>query len=318
MGFSLPKLGAGGKGGFSSLADPLNIFGGNQATAGNTVTQAGQTATGQVQAGTAAAQTALKEGQAAGTEALKTGFQAAADTTTGGYNTAKENYAADTGEAVDTAKTGFAAAQAATQSPNMVQTRQDLYQQLLGEGGLSDDVLNSIEGKVREEYGTGLRGAEQATSQFLGDSQARGLAGEQVARAAATLGGARANAVRDIEVQNAMLAEEEKNKAMETTIAEAYQQAGLDARSAEYISGLQTKIAEGGANLTTQETTALANLAAQKGMSLADLISKIATSGAALSAEEAQALANISLGTGTNMATLQTQPHGFQSLLGMG
>lgn len=299
-------------------ADPLNIFGGKQAQAASGLQQAGGAAAGQVGTGFNTAQQQLNAGQTAATKAANTGFNTALNDTTSGYGAAQQQLQSGYAGALNTAQQGFGAAQAAAQSPNMVQSRQDLYQQLLGKGGLSPDVMNQLEAKTREEYGTGLRGAEQATSQFLGDSEARGLAGEEVGQAAAALGSQRANAVRDIETQNAQLAEQEKVQAITTSMSDAYQQAGLDAQSAEYVSGLQEKMAEGGANLTAQETNALSTLAAQKGTTLSGLITQFAQGHAALSAEEAQALANISLGTATNVAQLQVQPHGLGAILGTG
>ncbi len=288
-----------------------------QAAAGGTVSAGGNAAGGAIRAGTAEAQRRLQAGQTEATAAANTGFQKALDTTTAGYGTAGQQLATGGAEAVDTAKTGFNAAQGELQSPNMVQSRQDLYQRLLGKGGLSPDVMNQLEAKTREEYGTGVRGVEQATGQFLGDSEARGLAGEEVARGTAQLGAERANAVRDIETQNAQLARQEQTGAITTAMSDAYQAAGLDAQSAEYVSGLQEKLAEGGANLTAQETQALGTFAAQQGITVADLITRFSTAGASLSAEEAQALANISLGTATNIAQIQQQPHGLLGLLGM-
>lgn len=299
-----------------------SIFGigqsGPQQSATNTLNAGATNAANAVQAGTQAAQQQLNTGQTAATNAANTGFQQALGGLASGYNTAGQQLATGGAGAVNTANQGFGAAQqAVNQAPNMVQSRQDLYTRLLGQGGLPSDVMNQLEAKTREEYGTGLRGAEQATSQFLGDSEARGLAGEEVARAAAQLGGTRANAIRDIETQNAQLARQEQTGAITTAMSDAYQQAGLDAQQAEYVSGLQEKLAEGGANLTAQEAQAAATFAAQRGTTLAGLIQQFAQTGAALSAEEAQALANITVGTATNVATVQQQPHGLLGLLGM-
>lgn len=305
--------------GWASAADPLGIFNGSspQSTAATTAGQGGSLANLAVTQNMQAAQDALTAGQKQATTAAKSGFNTALGDTTSGYNTAQQQLQSGYTGALNTAQQGFNQAQAATQSPNMVQSRQDLYNQLLGNGGLSPGVLNQMESGARQEYGTGLRGAEQATSQFLGDSEARGLAGEEVAQAAAALGAQRANTVSGIEVQNAQLAEQEKQAAIQTSMSDAYQQAGLDAQSAEYVSGLQEKMAEGGANLTAQETNALSTLAAQEGTTLSGLITSFSQGHAALSAEEAQALANISLGTATNIAQLQATPTGMGALLGM-
>jgi hypothetical protein len=248
---------------------------------------------------------------------IGTGFQTAANAVRTGMGNAHNEYQQGGQEAVNTAKQGFDEAKDVVEnSPNMVQSRQDIYKRLIGEGGLDENTVNKMEGKVREEYGTGLRGAQTATSQFLGGSQAQGLAGEELGRVATALGTERANSVRDIETQNEVLKRTEMTDAIKTAQADAYQEAGLDVQSAEYVSGLQAKLAEGGANLTAQEAQALSTLAAQEGVSTADLITKFSQAGATLTMEEAQALANIGMGTATNIAQIGMQPHGLLGLLG--
>jgi hypothetical protein len=246
----------------------------------------------------------------------KEGFQKASDVTTSGYNTANQQLKSGMGDAINTAKSGFKEAQGRYDTPEMVASRGELYNRVLGNGGLSKDVMANKEAGTREEYGTGMRGAEQSLSQMYGDSSASGLAGENMARAAADLGGKRANSIRDMEVGNAQLARTEQGNAITTLEGEAGARAGLSAQEAQTVSGLQEKLASGGANLTAQETGALSSLAAQKGITVAELQEKLATGQASLTTDEAKALVEMTSAQATGGLTVGSQKNLLQSLWG--
>jgi hypothetical protein len=252
--------------------------------------------------------------KAAGT--AKEGFQKAANATTEGYGDAKNQLSSGMGDAINTAKNGFKDAQDRYDTKEMVASRGELYNRVLGNGGLSKDVMANKEAGVREEYGTGMRGAEQSLSQMYGDSTAQGLAGENMARAAADLGGKRANSIRDMEVGNAQLARTEQGNAINTLEGEAGARAGLSAQEAQAVSGLQEKLASGGANLTAQETTALSQIAAQQGTTVAELQEKLATGQASLTTEEAKALVEMTSAQATGGLTVGSQKNLLQSLWG--
>jgi len=288
-----------------------SIFGGGGKDAAGNALNAGQnSAVNAVQSGTNQGKQELASGTNQAQTAAKTGFQKAADTATAGYNKASSDYATGGNQAVDTAKQGYAAANAQYNTPEMVTSRQELYQRAQGLGGLQPDVVNQMEGKAREEYGTNLRDVSRGLSQFAGDSQAGGLAGENYAKAATTLSGTRANTIRDIETQNEQLKRTEQGNAISSIQNEAFQRAGLNAQEAQAVSGLQEKIAAGGANLTAQETNAISQLAAQEGTTSADLYAKLGAGNAQLSSDEAKALAEIFSQTASNQATLATTKTG--------
>lgn len=257
-----------------------------------------------LKAGTEKARSQLNLGYGKAADEARTGFQTAREDLGTGYDSARSQLEQGGSEALDTARSGFGEAKGFYNTPEMASSRAELYQRILGKGGLSEDTTNKIEGKVREEYGTGLRGTEQSLQSYYGDSGATGLAGENLARAASSLGANRANAVRDIETQNELLKRQEQTGAISSLQQETYQRAGLSSQEAEYVSGLEAKLAEGGANLTAQETNALSQLAAQEGITLADLSARLATGQAGLTSEEAAALADMISGTAANQASM--------------
>ena len=146
---------------------------------------------------------------------------------------------------------------------------------------------------------------------MYGDSSAEGMAGENLARAAASLGAERANTVRDIDIGNEQLKRQEMTGAMGSLQQEAGARAQLSAEEAQYVSGLEARFAEGSSSLTAQETNALAQLAAAEGTTLADLQARLATGEASLTTEEAKALAEIMTAQATGAATISQGKSGL-------
>jgi hypothetical protein len=256
----------------------------------------------------------LTGGMGTAADTARTGFQKATDTAKTGYEAAKSAYGQAGQEAVGTAKEGFKQAQGMYETPEMVTSRQELYNRVLGKGGLQPDVVNQMEGKAREEYGTSLRDVQRGLSQFAGESQAGGLAGENYARAASQLGANRANTIRDIETQNAQLARQEQTGAISALGEEAYRRAGLSADEAKTVSDLQEKLASGTAALSAQETNALTQLAQAEGTTLSELQQRLATGQAGLTTEEAKLLAELTSAQATGQFTAASQPSMLEKL----
>jgi len=253
----------------------------------------------------------LTTGFGKATEEAKRGFETARDTTTTGYGKSRGELRTGYDKAIGTARAGYDEAQGWYDTPEMVGSRQELYARVLGKGGMSDQTLEAQKAKAREEYGTGLRSAQDSLSSQFGDSSSEGMAGENLARAAASLGADRANAVRDIDIGNEELKRQEMTGAIASLGEEAGARAGLSAQEAQYVSGLEARFADNSSNLTAQETDALAQLAAAEGTTLADLQARLATGQASLTTEEAKALAEILTATATGNATINQGKSGL-------
>jgi hypothetical protein len=293
------------------VIDPLDISGVRKKSAAESALRGGYNqARGDITSLYDTARPELTTGMEQAQQTTRTGFQTARNATQTGYEKAAQDYAAGGKSAVDTARQGYGAAQAQYETAPMVASRQELYNRVLGKGGYSPEVLANLEAKTREEFGAGARSAEQGLNQFYGDASARGLAGENLARAQADLAAKRAQAVRDIETGSAQLARQEQTGAITSLGQEAAARAGLSAQEANTVSTLQEKIAAGGAGLTTAETNALAQLAAQEGTTVSDLQARLASGQAALTTEEAKALAELAVGKGTAEATVATTKTG--------
>lgn len=274
-----------------------------------------------------AAQNTIKPAYEKGREQLRTGFREAEGTARGGYDTARRESSAGYGrargelssgydKATGTARAGYKEAKGYYETPEMVTTRQELFNRVLGKGGMSDQTLEEQKAKAREEYGTGLRSVQDSLNSMYGDSSAEGLTGENLARAAASLGAERANTVRDINIGNEQLKRQEMTGAMGALEQEAGARAGLAADEAQYVSGLEARFAEGSANLTKEETNALAQLAAAEGTTLADLQARLATGQASLTTEEAKAIAEIMAAQATGKYTVETKGNLLSSIWG--
>ena len=256
--------------------------------------------------------TQLQTGYDTATGTAKTGFQNAINQEQTGYNAAHNELTSGTNTAIGTAKGGFEEANKAyNENPAMVSSRAEIYNRILGKGGMNDQTLNAQAGKVREEYGTGLRGAADTLKTQFGDAGGKGIAAENLARAASSLGGQRANAIRDINVQNEYLKRQEMTDAMKYAQADAFTQAGLKKDEAVYISGMEQKLAEGGASLTSQEAGALSQLAAQEGTTLAGLQERLKTGQANLTTEEAKAIVEIMTAKATGQANISQSKSGL-------
>lgn len=223
----------------------------------------------------------LKAGQAAAEGHITSGFgDARTDLATGRDRTA-DAIRTGFGTSRDDINAGFSDAKAKFNSPEIVTSRQELYNRVLGNGGFDSNTTEQMKAGVREEYGTGLRDATNLISGYRGGSGAPGLAQENIGRTALGFGEKRASDVRDIDIQNAMLKEQQQTDAIPGLFSDANTMAGLDERQGTALSGLGR-----------EETEMLANLENQTGLNLSGL-----------STEEATLLANIVLGTKTNLAS---------------
>jgi len=258
----------------------------------------------------------LTTGMNTAMDTARSGFNQARQDTSTGYGTAQNQLTTGMNTAVDTAREGYKTAQGRYETEPMVTSRAELTQRALGKGGYDEGTLNAMKAGTREEYGTSARDLEKSLKTYYGDSSAQGLAGENLARGMTTLGEKRAGDVRDIDISNAQLIEQQQTDAITALNTEAYQRAGLDADEAQLVSGLQRDLATGTAQLTAQQTNMLADLAAREGTTLAELQGRLATGQAALTSEEAQALAEIEAAGATGTYTVGSQRNLLQGIWG--
>lgn len=294
-----------------NIMDPLGITGSRRAQNAADYKSAMAGAAASLSPKYAQANKDLTSGYEKAQETAKTGFDTARSDTTTGYGQARGELSSGYNKATNTARQGFDEAKAFYETPEMVGSRQELYNRVLGKGGMSDNTLELQKAKAREEYGTGMRSAQDSLKNQFGDSSSEGMAGENLARAAASLGAERANATREIDIGNEQLKRQEMTGAIGSLSDEANARAGLSADEAKYVSGLEARFADGSSSLTAQETNALSTLAASEGTTLADLQAKLASGQASLTSEEAKAIAEIMTATATGLATIQSGKSGM-------
>ena len=253
------------------------------------------------------------------TEQLTSGYENAQNTAKGGFNQARQGTQAGyakagdqltsgMGTAINTAKEGYAKAQGYYDTEPMVTSRQELQRRVLGQGGYNQGTINAMKAGAQEQYGVQARDLQRSLNSMAGDSQAGGMAGENLARGMNTLGQNKANALRAVDISNAQLQEQQQTDAITALNQEAYQRAGLSAQEANAVSGLQKDLATGQAGLTAQETNLLASLAAQEGTTLADLQAKLASGQASLTTDEAKILAEMAANHANALLTINAQP----------
>lgn len=274
-------------------------------------------ARGDIQKGYAAARPELAKGMRAASGEAQKGYNEAAETARTGFARAGEQLQQGGQEAIGTAKSGMAAAQGQFETAPMVQTRQELVQRLLGQGGIDPNAIAAMKAQETEQAGQTMKTAQRSISRQAGDATAGGLAAENAARAAAMVGGQKASALRGIDIEQAKLAEEQQTGAIGALSQEAQTRAGLSSQEAQLVSGLQQQLATGTANLTNDQTKALADIAAQRGESLAKLQSDLAAGTAQLTVEEAKAIAELQSAQAGAQFAQQSQKSGlFSSIFG--
>ena len=306
---------SGGRNTINSIYDPADIFGGRRERQGNALNESYDSARQGINTGYQNAGNQLQQGYNQAQNSVQSGFNQARQDSQTGYGQARNQLQTGYNTARQTAQSNFDTANAQYNTPEMVASRSELYNRILGKGGLSDDTVNQMQGKAREEYGTAARGAENSLKRMYGDSGAAGLQGENMARAYASLGAERANSTRDITMANEQLKRQEQTGAIGSTQAEAASRAGLYSQQGEYLSGLEARAAEGGANLTATETGALSQLAAMEGTTMADLQARLGSGQAGLSQQEANILAELSVSQATNGIAIQNSG-GLSHLIG--
>ena len=175
-----------------------------------------------------------------------------------GYGEAKNQLESKYPIAQQQYTSGINNAKKAYQTPEIVSSRQELYNRVLGNGGYSPETVNFMKGNAIEQAGTQMRDVENALNDRYGDSTGSGLTGENLARALTTIGANKANALRDVDLENAKLSEQEQTDAIPMLYQDANTQAGLE-----------QALGSGQAGLTTEEAQMLAELAAGKGAAMA-------------------------------------------------
>src|SRR3990167_4845745 len=210
---------------------------------------------------------------------------------TGGYGSARDHLTKARTEAEGVMRPGFARMRGEISSgygrakgfydtPEIVASRQQLYQRALGKGGYGAETKAKMTATVGDEYGTGLRDMQNAVQSQYGDATAPGLTSESLAIGTRGLAQDRAKQNREIDIGDALLAQEQQTGAIGSLYGEAASRGALETGEAGALAGI-----------SADETQALANLASTHGMNLATL-----------SQSEAELLANIILGKGANLA----------------
>jgi hypothetical protein len=298
------------------VTDQLGITSGGKRIAGNEYGQAFATAGSGLNSAYGKGQEQLQAGYDKAMNMARSGFSSARDTAKTGYDTSRGELKTGYDTAEKSAKEGYAKAQGYYDTPEVATSRQELFNRVLGNGGMSDATLEAQKAKAREEYGAGLRSTQDALTSQFGDSSSEGMAGENLARAAASLGAERANAVRGIDIGNEQLKRQEMTGAIGSLEAEAGARSGLSAQEAQLVSGLEARFADNASNLTAQETNALSQLAAGEGSTLADLQGRLATGQASLTTEEAKALAELMTTSATGKYTVASKGNLLSSIWG--
>lgn len=222
----------------------------------------------------------VRRGNEAATAYIQGAYPGARQSLTDSRNAARGEITGGYDRARGDVRTGFAAAKGRYDAPEIVQSRQQLYQRMMGQGGYQPDQLEQMKAGAREEYGTLSRDLMTNLNSYYGDSAAPGLAGENLARGMTQLGADRARQTRDIDIRNADLIRQEQGSAIDALQREAGERAGIDEREGAALG-----------ELSQNEANILANLENTYGLNLANLTT-----------EEAQLLASIAAGGGAQMA----------------
>lgn len=297
--------GVGGALGIGGERRALNAYGGQM-----------EQARSDIQKGYAAARPELEEGMGRAKQTYQEAYDPAEAAARTGFTAAQNQLQTGGTQAQETAKAGFAQAQGRFDTNEMVQSRQQLYQRMMGQGGLSEDVVAQQRANEIEQAGGTLKAAQRGIGKMTGDAGASGLAAENMARATAAVGAEKAKALRDINIGNEQLKRQEQTGAISSLQAEAGARAGLSAQEAQYVSGLQQQLAQGTAQLTQEQTGALAEMAMKRGETLAGMEQKLAEGKIQLTVEEAKALAELAAGQGAGQLAVQGQKGLISSIFG--
>lgn len=199
--------------------------------------------------------------------------------------------------------------------PNIVTSRAEIYNRILGKGGYSPETLNAMKASAREEYGTVARDIGMGLGTTAGDAGAMGLAQENYARALEDIGAKRAGATRDIDIQNAMLQEQQQTEAMKSAYEDVALRAGLSTDEAKLLSEINTEASKNLASIDQAEAAGLSSLTQAEAQMVEGIREKLAVGTATLTTDEAQLLAQLAAGGGAAMAaTRDTQ--GLMPILG--
>lgn len=186
------------------------------------------------------------------------GEQQAQGDITQGYDKAAEQISQKMPQARQQFTAGMNAAKTRYNAPEIVGSRQELYQRMLGKGGYSPETVNTMKGNAIETAGTTMRDVQNALGDRFGDSTGGGMAGENLTRAVTNIGAERARALRDVDIQNATLQEQQQSEAIPQLYSEA-----------NTLAELETKLGSGESALTAEEARLLAEIVAGKGAAMA-------------------------------------------------
>jgi hypothetical protein len=237
----------------------------------------------------------LQTGTATARGEITSGYGAARGASTAGTEQAKWEASKGYGAALDELNTAEEEAQSFYGSPEIVASRGELLSRVQGKGGFSPEVMEQMKAGGREAFGVGAR----ETARMIGSGgQAAGMTQENLALALADLSAKRAQSERDVDIESAMLAEDQQTGAIPQLFGEAKERSAISERFGERKANSMQEKAQVLSNLTQQGKTELALLLQQQGLDLADLTT-----------DEVMAMTDIILGGGVQRANLSRRPN---------
>jgi len=214
---------------------------------------------------------------------LRRGVQRARGTFSRGTNRLRTQNASQFGQARGEFTSGIDAARDAYNSPQGQAADAEVANRLAGRGGYSAEMTEQMKANAREEAGTAMRDIKQQTSGFTGNAYTPGQAAESLASAFADVHRRRAGAVRDVDMQNAMLQEDQQTQAIgqtreqnaviaslnekrgaglaNMTIQQLQSDQALSQEELQLISGLQAALGRDLSGMTLDKATTLAQMA---------------------------------------------------------
>ena len=186
---------------------------------------------------------------------------------------------------------------------------QEIYGRLLGKGGFSPEMLANMKTNASETYGAAGRDIVRYANPWSGGAGRQGLTGEQMAGDFSQIARDRAGAMRDIDIENAMLQEEQQTSAIGAAQERERYAAEMDIGRGRELSELD--ITRGGqlADMSVDEAVRQGTLTAEQAQILAQLEADYGINMADLTLGEAEALAQQAIGQTGSMVAQNQRPN---------
>ena len=224
---------------------------------------------------------------------IESGYNQAADITRGGFRGARDIYSQTTPKVSNEIKSGFGRAgqqigagygqgkeevsggyDAAKKrlAGGMNQTAgQEIYSRLLGQGGLDPNTVANMKTSASEDYGSAARDIVQQSNPYAGGAGKQGLTAEQMTGGFSRIARDRAETMRDIDTENAMLAEQQQTEAIGQTQERERYMAEMDITQGGTLANMSVEEAVRQGALTTEQSQILAQIEADYGVNMANL-----------------------------------------------